>query len=416
MPRKSILLGAGCLTLLALSSPRDASATPAFARQTSQSCAACHFQRYPLLNSYGRKFKTNGYTQVGKQGTIEDKGLSLPTTLNAALVSKFRYQKTNGAATTGEDGELNAGQLQVPDEASLFLAGRVAKNIGFQADISVSSGGSGLAGFKVPFVFPSKDFTFLAVPFFTDAQGAAYGFELLNTGAVEYSRAFENAKETSAQQYIVKDANEELGAIGAAFVVHHKYGYFSYTPYVASKGTTAPRRFISYFRGVVTPEKVGNFDMAAGVQFWKGVSTTGAVDEEVTKHADVWAVDAQAQGNVGDLPLGVYLAYGSAAKSGATENAFNTSTVANRSAFTVAAELGVVPSKFALGLGYRKGNSGDGGNDSENALTLGATYNIAKNVAFQLNHSIYSYGSDVEAQHAATTGDQKTTFVVFSAF
>ena len=80
MFKKTIVLGASCLTLLTFASPQEGSATPAFARQTAQSCAACHFQRFPLLNPYGRNFKENGYTQVKPGTTIEDTDLSLPIT------------------------------------------------------------------------------------------------------------------------------------------------------------------------------------------------------------------------------------------------------------------------------------------------------------------------------------------------
>ncbi len=395
----------------------QASATPAFSRQTGQSCAACHFQRYPLLNAYGRSFKANGYTQTGKQETIEDNSLSLPVTLNAAVVTKLRYVKTNGSSSDG----TNGGEFNIPDEASLFLAGRVAKNIGYQADISLNRDSALLAGFKMPFVFPQNDFILSAIPFFTDTQGPAYGYELLNTGAVEFSRPFENSTETSAQQYLVQDANEANGGTtGVALVFHHKYGYLSYTPYITQEKNTdlpnaTPHKFMSYVRGVVTPAKVGNFELAAGFQLWKGTSSIDVPDQQRATHkADAWAVDGQAQGKVGNYPLGVYVAYGSAAKSadGSTQNDFNTSTVANKKAFTIAADMGVIPAKLGLGLAYRIANNGTGGSDGENAVTLAATYNIAKNVLLQVNHSFYSYGADV----LTPDGNQKTSLVLFSAF
>ncbi len=413
MLKKNIVLGAGCLTLLTLASPQKGSATPAFARQTAQTCSACHFQRFPLLNPYGRNFKENGYTQVKPGTTIEDTDLSLPITLNAALVSKFRYQKTNGTSAGG----TNTGEFQVPDEASLFLAGRVAKNIGFQADISLEKGNAGLAGFKVPFVFPGKDVSFLAIPFFTDAQGAAYGYELLNTGAVEYSRVFEHARETSAQQYLVKSANESGGTTGLALVARHKYGYLSYTPHYSKGETGAPKSYLSYVRGVVTPGKIGNFDLAGGFQLWKGTSTLKDADplKDVTTHADAIAFDAQAQGKIGNLPLGLYAAYASAAKSGAKVNVFNETGTRNKTAFTFGADLGVIPSQLGLEAAYRVGNNGSTTSSSaENAFTLGAIYNVAKNVSLQLNQTFYSY--KVPDETLVNVGDHKTTLMLFSAF
>lgn len=414
MFKKTMLLGAGCLTFVALSAPQEGSATPVFARQTNQSCAACHFQRFPLLNAYGRTFKANGYTQVGKQGTIEDSNLSTPVILNAGLVSKFRYQKTNGTADT----ELNSGQFQIPDEAFLSIGGKVSKNIGFQAEIGLlkteavegQKGDVGLNGIKIPFVFPAtKDITLSAIPFYTDAQGPAFGFELLNTGALRFSRAFEHRGETSAQQYLGTDGK----TTGLALVAYHKYGYVSYTPYLTDDASTfSSGQYLSYIRGVITPEKVGNWDLAAGVQIWTGNSKTGTESAPLTTHADAWSLDAQAQGKVGNLPLGIYASYGNAEKSTATvTNAYNGSSFANKSAFTVAAELGVIPSRLSVGVGYRNANKGNVSNDAENAVTLGANYQIAKNMVLQVNHSFYSGDLITDAN-----GDNKTTVMLYSAF
>ena len=44
----------------------EASALPVFARQTGAACSACHFQHFPLLNAFGRSFKSSGYTQISQ--------------------------------------------------------------------------------------------------------------------------------------------------------------------------------------------------------------------------------------------------------------------------------------------------------------------------------------------------------------
>ena len=207
--------------------------------------------------------------------------------------------------------------------------------------------------------------------------------------------------------------------------MHSKMGYLSYTPFIPkypfdNANTFSASRFLSYIRGVVTPEKVGNFDLAAGFQLWKGTAQVGPPDTRTPYHADAWAIDAQAQGKTGNLPLGVYLTYGSAAKSvdGSTANLFNSSIDANRKAWTIAAELGVVPSKLTLGAAYRNAHSGDtDGTDTDNAVTLAMTYNLVKNVAFQLNHSFYTYGtSPALADIRNLQGNQHTTLVMYSGF
>jgi hypothetical protein len=97
-------------------------------------CSACHFQHFPVLNSFGRSFKGNGFTMTGAQEKIEGDGLSLPVVLNGALVGYMAYQKTNGpstlngaATTTNATAKnTNDGSLQVPQQVSL----RVSKLLG----------------------------------------------------------------------------------------------------------------------------------------------------------------------------------------------------------------------------------------------------------------------------------------------
>jgi hypothetical protein len=52
-----------------------------------------------VLNSFGRAFKAGGYTMTGAQEKIEGDGLSIPNTLNLAVVTNMQYQKTNGDTT-----------------------------------------------------------------------------------------------------------------------------------------------------------------------------------------------------------------------------------------------------------------------------------------------------------------------------
>ena len=114
--KKIILLLASALAGMAIAP--QAFAIPGYARQTGMECNACHFQSYPALNQFGRTFKAGGYTIIGAQLKIEGAaGLSLPATLNASVVTKIRYQKSNGpASVAGAPTGTNDGQLQFPDE------------------------------------------------------------------------------------------------------------------------------------------------------------------------------------------------------------------------------------------------------------------------------------------------------------
>ena len=413
------LTSIGALAPLLCAVPQ-ASATPVYARQTGFSCAACHFEQFPLLNAYGRSFKANGYIDsgLGKQSKIEDDNLSLPSTLNASFVSKLRYQKTNGSANTPESGPTNYGNISFPDEAFLVIGGRVSKNIGFEIGLSVVpqdvTDGKILTEFKMPIMTKVDDFTLSAIPFTTSSQGPAYGFELLNTGAVEFARAFENAEETSAQQYL-GTAHE---ASGVALVVYHKYGYINYTPYVMAQGNFGIKQPLNYIRAVVTP-KAGDWDLGAGVQIWTGESKVKYVDNATStfttkeEHADAWAMDLQGQGKVGNLPLGLYATYGKAGKTvdPLDHNTYNDSTSGDKKVWTVSGMLGVIPDRLALGLGYRSAHTGTGSADADNAVTLGLAYMPARNIQFQLNQSFYTGDT-----HTGDTGKNLTTLVLYSAF
>src|SRR3989337_742017 len=128
----------------------DAEAVPAFARQTGLSCSTCHFQHFTALNAFGRSFKSGGYTMVGGQSMVEGDMLSMPAVLNASLVTKIRYQKTNGDDDTEA---TNDGQIQFPDDAALLLGGRVGEHIGFLLEASLKDGDSNFASFKMPVTF-----------------------------------------------------------------------------------------------------------------------------------------------------------------------------------------------------------------------------------------------------------------------
>ena len=133
--------------------------------------------------------------------------------------------------------------------------------------------------------------------------------------------------------------------------------------------------------------------------------------------AEAWALDAQAQGMVANYPLGVYLSYANADKSGSLtagaedNNIFNSSTTDDKSAWALLAEVGVLPTKLTVAAGYRGGKNGDATNDSDNATTLAATYTPLQNLQVQFDYTWFSG----DAQTAAD-GDQLATLMLFAAF
>lgn len=418
--KKSIIALLAVVGMFALSS--NSHAVPAFARANGMECSTCHFHQFPLLNAFGRDFKANGYTLAKKEELVEGEKLSIPHDLGASLVTKIRYQKTNGDDDTKA---TNNGDFQFPDEAALLLGGRVAENIGFLLELSTfgttsevddhthtydptltttpqntsSNGGhdhdlSLFASFKMPFVYDVAGAKASVIPFTTDSLGASYGFELLNTGAVRNVRMTEHRKEVSAQQYLGTDGE----ATGVAFVAYHDTGYINYSLWKPVHGSSSAS-FLNYLRVAATPQVAG-WDLGVGGQLWSGTSKDDTDGTE--KKSNAWAVDAQAQGTVGSMPLGIYLTYGSADKDSDLEKTDSKAT-------SIAAELGILPATF-VSVAYR---TADVAGDSDNAIALGVKYHMVQNVQLSLNHSIYS--GDVYDPKPAT-GDQLTTLMLFAAF
>jgi hypothetical protein len=404
-----LLLGGFFALLVAvLAVPQEAAAVPAFARQTGMACTACHFQHYPAINAFGRAFKQGGFTMKGAQSMVEAEALSIPVALNASLLTKVRYQKSNGDTSSTDFGEL-----QFPDEAALLIGGRAGEHVGFLLELGTfgevdENGEFSLFGsYKSHFNWKVQDFNVGAVLFTTDAGGAAYGFEMLNTGAQRFQRVVEDRNASSAQQFVGLGAGE---AEGLALVVSHPMGFVNYSFWAPVHGTTAVNGFSSYLRAAVTPQFLG-WDTGLGVQWFGGETSFQSGDVET----DGWAVDAQAQGTVFGLPLGVYLAYAKAEPS--PTNVFNADpagTRHDRKAASILAELGVIPNKWTVFTGYIDGDTGAATKSEDNRWLVGTTYMVAQNVELQLSNTFLS--GDRYDPKPSSGGDNLTTVMLFAAF
>lgn len=406
--KKIVLSLAGVMAAVAFAP--EASAIPAFARQTGMACMACHQQHFPILNGFGQAFKSAGYTMMGAQGKVEGEHLSIPDTLNAAILLKARYQKTNGVSTALNDGagtSTNDGQWQFGDEFSLFFAGRVAENIGFMFEGNLNGspnpaivGGVAqpalVAGIKIPFMFDAGGAKVGVIPFSTDALGVAYGFELASTGAVRNIRWAEHRMDVSAQQYVATDG----AASGAAFVARNDMGYINYSrwspnhmPGSNGGGVTSTNYKSNYLRLAATPT-YADWTMHIGAQLWSGTSEvlTGVagVANSALQDTKAQALDFQAFGKVGENDLGVYATYAKAnASTAAAINLFNPVVGGtDMKAYTIGADYSVIPHVLHLGAAYRNGkNGGAAGANGDNSYTFMAVYDVAQNVALHLNYS-----------------------------
>ena len=415
----------------------QASALPVFARQVGMACNACHFQHFPLLNAFGRSFKAAGFTLMGAQGKVEGQDTSIPNVLNAAILTTAGYTKSNGtslsanatAAAAGVKGVGN-GAIYVPGtngEFSLFVGGRVSDFAGALAEVGLLNNGgvgAGVASAKLPILFDVGNGTHAGVVLFTtDGQGASYGFEELNTGAnaVHISTfaggdfAISTGGIVSAAQYI----GTAQAATGAAIVVNNSMGFINVTKYhgvgPADLGGVGAKLDSTYLRVAGTFDMSG-WDTAVGIQSWSGSSlqisgaptavtlptpslaTVTGLSKMDTK---AWAIDGQMQGEMGGMPVGIYASYAKAPASGAVANLFNTSTAADKKAFTISADVGVMPEKATIEMGIRRGKNGAATLSTDNAYMIGGTYKLAQNMMAQLTYSHLS--GDANSAANATT-------------
>ena len=110
-----------CLVCCLLFFSFKAQAVPSFARQTGYSCAQCHTQSFgPNLTPLGRDFKLNGYTEGEAENLIP--GLSAMVEGSLTHTQKEVQQIDKAGYSTNNNFTF--------DQASLFYAGRLTKQVG----------------------------------------------------------------------------------------------------------------------------------------------------------------------------------------------------------------------------------------------------------------------------------------------
>lgn len=111
--------------VLTASLPRSAIALPLFARQTGQSCIACHAGgQFPELTPYGRLFKLTGYT-MGER--------TIPLSV-MGVISNSRVANTSKSDDPNADFQKNGQTIFAT--GSLFLGGKITDNLGALAQIT----------------------------------------------------------------------------------------------------------------------------------------------------------------------------------------------------------------------------------------------------------------------------------------
>jgi hypothetical protein len=344
---------------------------PAFARQTGLDCNSCHnASGYPALNSFGQAFKAAGFTQGNDDEMIGDgEVLSIPKSMHMSLVFKGRVHAT---------GELGAGDAevatQVPDELAILAGGRIGKNIGWLTEIGGTS--AEFASFKVVFAPEVGPVRIGIVPWFSDLT-PAYFFETQSTGAVRNLRTWEDRGVSSAMNAISFGGANKVMHSGLGLYVWHTMGYLAFTPFLGGFNAdgfsanevninNADESAVGYYTRLAVTPSFGNVEMGVGVQYYAGDAIVDDATGLVSRLSTL-GVDAQAVIGL-DMPIIATLAYASDMTNDA-------------SAFTVTAEIALVPDSFNAGLAYRLGLT----DSVTSQVGLLLKYNIARNVRLQLD-------------------------------
>jgi hypothetical protein len=386
----SALMIAGVITTVL---PMNAQAVPAFARQVGVECSACHFQHYPKLKGFGRVFKSNGFSQ-SSQSLLESSRLSIPPFLNVSFFVKTRVVDTDESDAT----------LAFPDEAALLFGGRLAEGIGGLVEM-----GDAILSYKVSFTMPTTTgVTYGLTTFATDGLGAAYGFELLNTGAVRNIRPFERSSKPSLG---ANGLDLSGSATGIAFHAAHANWFAATTFFVPDDSQTGATEMDTgadlskYFRAAWMP-RFGGFDTGLGVGKFAGeseaTSTSTSLREKLRTNA--WFVDFQLQGEVASKELGVYVLY--AKGDDDTDGIFSAGNADAPRAWGVDVEYDVIPNLAVLLTGGRYDDGGDG--SSLRSYGIGLYWKIDQNITLQPMYESFSGDQ--------STIDKRTTLQLEAAF
>jgi hypothetical protein len=371
---------------------------------------------------------------IGKQEKVEGDGLSIPANLNLGILTTAGVEHVSGADTIDVHDSVNtpAGG----GELSIFYGGRVTANIGFLAELG-TAGAAESSSAKLPMFYEVADGTRAGVVLLTtDGQGAAHSFETLNTGAVAVQRMVPmpgvNANDAhirvnSAAQYL----GTATGAQGASFVVNNDHYFINVGKYAVISALGTPTRGgsmgMTYARAAGILEVAG-FDSAVGVQMFRGDDAgmpdpaTGIAGVKTATEATI--IDGQMQGKVGGMPLGVYLSIGLApvvTDANFGGNHFNSGNLVTARSTNLAVQVGVVPNVATLMAAVRQGHNGNldanGDAATDNAVMVGATYNLAVNVEASLSYTMQSGTAwDADPVTGEPAGKTVTTLMLQAMF
>jgi hypothetical protein len=169
---------------------------------------------------------------------------------------------------------------------------------------------------------------------------------------------------------------------------------------------------------------IAGWDAGFGVQNFGGKSVVTAMAPRAT------IIDAQMQGDLGAMPVGIYASYGTASAS--TTSDFNPFGAAagglTRKSFNVSAEIGVIPHIVSVQAAIRMAKNGadaglvatgapSGSSQTDNAVMLGVHYELAQNIGLSFHHTQQSGSAwNADAAGVELPGKDANTLLLEAAF
>ena len=268
--------------LSALLASTTACAIPIFARQTQQNCVACHVGgQYPELTPYGRYFKLTGFNQGARQTT--EVGLAIPTAMSLQFgVNRMQNNSADGnpAATKGSPIDARNGQL-APDQASVYVGGRITDNFGLFAQYTFAWD----QGNRRNATFGADNFDLrYADHLVAENRDLIFGLSVNNNPGVTdvfnsspaWSYPYQYSASASATQPPVQTALESFYGGGTArgingYVYFNKSFYAELGNYMATSGVA---NFLTYTSDSSVPRHNGSVALMGANPYYRLAYTT----------------------------------------------------------------------------------------------------------------------------------------------
>ena len=297
--KRKIVVARVIFAAVATMAAQAALAVPSYARQMGVSCSVCH-TAFPQLTAFGRQFKLEGYTTTSEQVIAEkdaaDKDfLSLATSLPLSVMFQAGYTST---ARSQPDTQNDS--VSFPQEASLFLAGRLAPKLGAFVQASYD-------GAEDHFGIDNVEFRF-ANQASVSGKAVAYGMTLNNNPTIEdlwsttpvwgFPWTSSGVAPTPAAGALIQDLGQTVAGVGG-YAMWNDAFYGAFTLYRSAQlGTPAPSigsentisglapywRFAWQHRSGPNSIEIGTYGLQASL-FPSGVS--GSKDEYTDIAGDI---------------------------------------------------------------------------------------------------------------------------------